>query len=59
MYRLIKASEVKSKEHVKNTSGKKRKLKGDNASVEAGNIVNGDSHVVCSFIIILLIINGP
>lgn len=37
VYRLIKASEVKSKEHVKNTSGKKRKLKGDNASVEAGN----------------------
>ncbi|KAJ0260659.1 DNA repair endonuclease UVH1 [Hirschfeldia incana] len=35
VYRLVKASEVKSKEHVKNTSGKKRKLKSDNASVEA------------------------
>ncbi|CAN8272893.1 unnamed protein product [Cochlearia groenlandica] len=34
VYRLLKASDVKSKEHVKNTSGKKRKLKGDSSSVE-------------------------
>ncbi|KFK33029.1 hypothetical protein AALP_AA6G321200 [Arabis alpina] len=35
VYRLLKANDVKSKEQVKNTSGKKRKLKGDNACVEA------------------------
>ncbi|KAF8087637.1 hypothetical protein N665_0573s0010 [Sinapis alba] len=35
VYRLIKASEVKSKEHVKTTSGKKRKFKGDNTSAGA------------------------
>ncbi|VVB09478.1 unnamed protein product [Arabis nemorensis] len=35
VYRLMKASDVKSKEHVKNTSGKKRKVKGNNACVEA------------------------
>ncbi|KAL0898172.1 hypothetical protein Bca101_082133 [Brassica carinata] len=49
VYRLIKASEVKSKEHVKNTSGKKRKLKGDNTSAEAvggATATNGDTGVV-------------
>ncbi|CAN7059370.1 unnamed protein product [Brassica rapa subsp. trilocularis] len=49
VYRLIKANEVKSKEHVKNTSGKKRKFKGDNASVEAvggATATSGDTGVV-------------
>ncbi|CAH2080160.1 unnamed protein product [Thlaspi arvense] len=47
VYRLTKASDVKSKEDVKNTSGKKRKSKSDNASVEAvgsataTNVANG------------------
>ncbi|EOA15438.1 hypothetical protein CARUB_v10004080mg [Capsella rubella] len=35
VYRLVKASDVKSKEHVTNKSGKKRKSKGENDSVEA------------------------
>lgn len=39
VYRLVKASDVKSKEHVKNKSGKKRKSKGENDSEEAGNKV--------------------
>lgn len=37
VYRLVKASDVKSKEHVKNKSGKKRNSKGETDSVEAGN----------------------
>ena len=35
VYRLVKASDVKSKEHVKNKSGKKRNSKGETDSVEA------------------------
>lgn len=37
VYRLVKASDVKSKEHAKNKGGKKRKLKGENDAGEAGN----------------------
>ncbi|XP_010436061.1 PREDICTED: DNA repair endonuclease UVH1-like isoform X1 [Camelina sativa] len=36
VYRLLKASDVKSKEHVTNKSGKKRKSKGENDSVTVG-----------------------
>ncbi|ESQ46841.1 hypothetical protein EUTSA_v10027633mg [Eutrema salsugineum] len=42
VYRLVKASDVKSKEHAKNTSGTKRKSNAENASVEAGiNVATG------------------
>lgn len=60
VYRLMKASDVvKSKEQVKNTSGKKRK---SNASVEAGNrvlISNIWLYLASSDFSCYMLINGP
>lgn len=60
VYRLTKASDVvKSKEQVKNTSGKKRK---SNASVEAGNrglISNIWLYLAFSDFSCYMLINGP